>query len=98
MAQEGLDIPVLDTVILASPKSDIVQAIGRIMRETPGKQNNPLIYDIVDHWSVFHAMARKRANVYRAAGFETESAGLVSPAPPSKTEVFGKGKCLFSLN
>ena len=95
MAQEGLDIPVLDTVILASPKSDIVQAIGRIMRETPGKQNAPLIYDIVDHWSVFHAMARKRANVYRAAGFEISSEGTGIPEPPSKTEVFGKGKCLF---
>jgi len=92
MAQEGLDIPVLDTVILASPKSDIVQAIGRIMRETPGKQNDPLIYDIVDHWSVFHAMARKRANVYRAAGFHV---GHEEPEPPSKTEVFGKGKCLM---
>ena len=107
MAQEGLDIPVLDTVILASPKSDIVQAIGRIMRETPndglgarpGKQNDPLIYDIVDQWSVFHAMARKRANVYRGAGFEISSAGTGIPEePPSKTEVFGKGKCLFSLN
>jgi superfamily II DNA or RNA helicase len=92
MAQEGLDIPVLDTVILASPKSDIVQAIGRIMRETPGKQNDPLIYDIVDHWSVFHAMARKRANVYRSAGFQM---GSEEPEPPSKTEVFGKGKCLL---
>jgi len=94
MAQEGLDIPVLDTVILASPKSDIVQAIGRIMRETAGKQNDPLIYDIVDQWSVFHAMARKRANVYRGAGFEISSEGLV-PSEPSKTEVFGKGQCFF---
>jgi superfamily II DNA or RNA helicase len=98
MAQEGLDIPVLDTVILASPKSDIVQAIGRIMRETPGKQNDPLIYDIVDHWSVFHAMARKRANVYRAAGFEfaSKSEGLVLPDPVD-TKVFGKGKCMFNV-
>ena len=36
-AHEGLDIPTLDTVILATPKSDIVQSIGRIMRETKGK-------------------------------------------------------------
>ena len=32
-AHEGLDIPTLDTVILATPKSDIVQSIGRIMRD-----------------------------------------------------------------
>ena len=86
MAQEGLDIPVLDTIILASPKSDITQAIGRIMRETPGKLNNPLIYDIVDHWSVFHSMARKRMAIYKASGFE------IAGEP---VEVFGKGKCLF---
>jgi hypothetical protein len=95
MAQEGLDIPVLDTVILASPKSDIVQAIGRIMRETPGKQNDPLIYDIVDHWSVFHAMARKRANVYRSAGFEISSEGTGVPVVDETPKVFGKGKCLL---
>ena len=91
MAQEGLDIPVLDTIILASPKSDITQAIGRIMRETPGKLNNPLIYDIVDHWSVFHAMARKRMAVYKASGFEiTGNASEEKPA-----DVFGKGICSF---
>ena len=91
MAQEGLDIPVLDTIILASPKSDITQAIGRIMRETPGKLNNPLIYDIVDHWSVFHSMARKRMVVYKASGFE-----ITGAAPEEKpVEVFGQGKCLF---
>jgi len=91
MAQEGLDIPVLDTIILASPKSDITQAIGRIMRETPGKLNNPLIYDIVDHWSVFHSMARKRMTIYKVSGFE-----IAGAAPDEKpVEVFGKGKCLF---
>ena len=89
MAQEGLDIPILDTIILASPKSDITQAIGRIMRETPGKLNNPLIYDIVDHWSVFHAMARKRMAVYTASGFD------ISGREEKEEKVFGQGKCLL---
>ena len=69
LAHEGLDIPALDTVILATPKSDIKQSIGRIMRETAGKVNDPLIFDIVDHWSVFFAMYRKRLKVYREGGF-----------------------------
>ena len=56
-AHEGLDIPSLDTVILATPKSDIVQSIGRVMRETKGKKNNPNIYDIFDQWSVCHAVS-----------------------------------------
>jgi superfamily II DNA or RNA helicase len=71
-AHEGLDIPTLDTVILATPKSDIQQSIGRVMRETPGKQNNPQIYDIVDQWSILHAMYKKRLRVYKQGGFNLE--------------------------
>ena len=90
LAHEGLDIPALDTVILATPKSDIKQSIGRIMRETKGKNNDPLIFDVADHWSVFHAMYRKRLRVYHEGGFATEKA-----AEPEETKVFGKGQCLF---
>jgi superfamily II DNA or RNA helicase len=72
-AHEGLDIPTLDTVILATPRSDIKQAIGRIMRETTGKKNNPLICDVWDQWSVFNAMYRKRIKVYKQGGFKIHS-------------------------
>ena len=92
LAHEGLDIPALDTVILATPKSDIKQSIGRIMRETAGKLNDPLIFDIADQWSVFFAMYRKRLKVYREGGFELSSEATEDAKP---TEVFGKGKCLF---
>lgn len=93
LAHEGLDIPALDTVILSTPKSDIKQSIGRIMRETKGKVNNPLIYDIADHWSVFFAMYRKRLKVYKEGGFCIDGADVASEKP---TEVFGKGTCLFN--
>jgi len=96
LAHEGLDIPVLDTVILATPKSDIKQSIGRIMRETAGKVNDPLIFDIADQWSVFFAMYRKRLKVYKEGGFEISSEGSeVSSEGTGVSEVFGKGKCLF---
>jgi superfamily II DNA or RNA helicase len=68
-AHEGLDIPALDTVILATPKSDIKQSVGRILRETPGKKNDPHIYDIIDNWSILNAMYYKRSKVYRDCGF-----------------------------
>jgi len=71
-AHEGLDIPCLDTVILSTPHSDVKQAVGRILRETKGKQNHPVIYDIVDHWSVLFAMWQKRLNMYRESGFACE--------------------------
>lgn len=92
LAHEGLDIPALDTVILATPKSDIKQSIGRIMRETVGKKNDPLIYDVADQWSVFFSMYRKRLKVYTEGGFELVG---TNAEPESRAEVFGKGRCLF---
>jgi superfamily II DNA or RNA helicase len=74
LAQEGLDIPKLDTVIFATPKSDIVQASGRILRS---KGNSPLIVDIVDHWNVFFSMFAKRRGHYSRMGFQ--SGGFSSP-------------------
>jgi superfamily II DNA or RNA helicase len=74
-AHEGLDIPTLDTVILATPKSDIKQSIGRILRETVGKKNCPQIYDIWDQWCLLHAMYQKRRKVYRQGGFDIKGGG-----------------------
>jgi superfamily II DNA or RNA helicase len=70
LAQEGLDIPSLDTIILTTPHSDVKQAVGRILRETKGKNNHPIIYDIVDHWSILFNMFSKRCQMYRDAGFQ----------------------------
>lgn len=67
-AHEGLDIPSLDTVILATPHSDVKQAVGRILRG--GNKNPPLIYDIVDNWSVLHGMWKKRLAMYTKSGFD----------------------------
>jgi superfamily II DNA or RNA helicase len=89
-AHEGLDIPTLDTLILATPKSDIKQSIGRIMRETPGKKNWPHIWDIRDEWSVLNAMYYKRRKVYREGGFVIEDEGEEQDEPSPF-----KGKCLL---
>ena len=89
-AHEGLDIPSLDTIILSTPKSDIKQSIGRVMRETDGKKNHPQIYDIVDQWSMLYAMYSKRRRVYNQGGFK-----IVNDEPdPSEVNPF-KGKCLL---
>lgn len=88
MAQEGLDIPTLDTLVLATPHSDVTQAIGRIMRETPGKKNNPLIFDVADRWSVFQAMYRKRCVIYKSV------TGL-HPGEEEKVEILEPKKCNF---
>ena len=72
LAYEGLDIPVLDTLILATPKSDIVQSVGRILRETKGKQNEPWVVDIIDQWGPFKYQYFKRAKYYKATGFRIQ--------------------------
>lgn len=65
MASEGLDIPDLDTLILATPKSNIIQSIGRIMRKQMADyENPPLVVDIVDRLDVFYAMFQKRRKIY----------------------------------
>ena len=49
LASEGMDVPELNTVILASPKTDIQQSIGRIFRQkAEDRTHQPLIIDIID--------------------------------------------------
>jgi superfamily II DNA or RNA helicase len=91
-AHEGLDIPTLDTVILATPKSDIKQSIGRILRETGGKKNTPKIFDMLDKWSLLYAMFQKRKRVYKEGGFLIESVGEDEPVANEF-----KGKCLLTV-
>ena len=65
MASEGMDIPKLNTIILASPKSDIVQSIGWILRQK--KENrikHPYIIDIKDDISIFNNQYKKRLSYY----------------------------------
>ncbi len=63
MANEGLDIKSLNGLVIASPKSDIIQTVGRILRQK--HEINPLIIDVVDQFSVFSNQAKKRFEFYR---------------------------------
>ena len=61
MASEGLDIKTLTTLILATPKTDVEQAVGRIMRV---KHSSPLIIDIIDQHKIFKNQWLKRRAFY----------------------------------
>ena len=63
MSSEGMDIPDLDALILASPKSNIIQSIGRILRKK--HITYPIVYDIVDQFSKFPNQYIKRRTHYR---------------------------------
>jgi superfamily II DNA or RNA helicase len=66
MAQEGLDIERLNTVILSTPKKDVVQAVGRVLRKILKDGDiRPLIIDIVDDFSIFKSQAIVRENFYK---------------------------------
>lgn len=67
MASEGFDCrEPLDTIILASPKTSIEQAVGRILRqEEKDRKFIPLVIDIVDCFSTFERQALKRIKFYK---------------------------------
>lgn len=69
LAQEGLDIPALDTLILATPAADITQAVGRILRQHEGKKN-PVVVDFVDdHCRNFQRLNDIRLSAYKRRAF-----------------------------
>jgi superfamily II DNA or RNA helicase len=73
LAKEGLDIPRLDRLYLAAPRRDyavIVQSVGRIARQAPGKKD-AIVYDYVDPVGVCKKMHRERQKHYRSAGYKT---------------------------
>lgn len=62
MAAEALDIKTLTTLIMATPKTDVTQSIGRILR---AKHTQPLVIDIVDSHDVFKRQFKKREAYYK---------------------------------
>jgi superfamily II DNA or RNA helicase len=96
MASTGLDIPTLNCMVLASPRSDIIQSIGRIDRK---KHENiqPIIIDCVDQFSLFESQARKRFDIYRKKNYEVTDIHIQIDTPEfrvlhQKTYQFKKKK------
>lgn len=72
IASEGLDIPKLNALVMATPKSDIRQTVGRIMRGAASIA--PVVIDIVDYWGPLIAQGRKRDAFYKVSGFTVVTA------------------------
>jgi superfamily II DNA or RNA helicase len=106
MASEGMDIPKLNTIILASPKSDVVQSIGRILRETADTRKfHPLVIDFKDthpNLSLFYKQCDKRIVFYKKSNHEIHIYGqegsktkLEKRKPRKKKEIYEITECLI---
>jgi superfamily II DNA or RNA helicase len=68
LADEALDVPVLNRVFLVHPgkhEGRIIQQIGRAIRQHPDK-DDAIIYDFVDKVRVLQRQAMQRSQTYRA--------------------------------
>ena len=67
MAAEALDIKTLSTLVMATPKTDITQSVGRILRM---KHENPIIVDIIDTHDTFQNQWKLRKRFYKKANYK----------------------------
>lgn len=96
MAAEALDIKTLTTLVMATPKTDIEQAVGRILRD---RHSSPLIVDIVDQHGIFMNQWKKRKTFYKSNRYEiTEIRNREEPKhAETEREFSGFGKCMISF-
>ena len=73
MAEEALDIKTLTTLIMATPKTDVRQSVGRILRQ---KHKQALVIDIVDQHDIFQRQWNKRRRYYNKKKYNILCADL----------------------
>jgi superfamily II DNA or RNA helicase len=103
MASEGMNIPTLNTILLATPKSNIEQSVGRILRQKKEERLvAPRILDILDTaFMEANGQWAKRRKFYKSCGYTikwsddpedtTESSASEdesTAAPAAKTPLF----------
>lgn len=106
MASEGLDIPTLNAEFLITPKTDVVQSVGRILRAKHAT-TKPVIYDFVDTHETFRRQWLKRRAFYRKQKYRIVQYELNQECKEEddndgsdsneEVEDVNKGKCLIKL-
>lgn len=72
LAKEGLDIPELTHLVMASPNKTevtITQAVGRVARACEGKKYG-IVIDFIEDFQPLQTWARKRERLYKRLGYE----------------------------
>ena len=69
MCKEGFDVPTLNTLLMATPRPDVDQIVGRILRvEKASRTVHPLILDIVD--PQFRRQFQERNGLYKKRSYK----------------------------
>ncbi len=72
LVAEGVDIPRLKNLVMATPVKDerlVIQSVGRCQRPD-GKKEYAEVYDFTDDVSILYGFLRKRKKVYKEEGWE----------------------------
>jgi superfamily II DNA or RNA helicase len=75
MCKEGFDVAKLNTLVIATPRPDVDQIVGRILRtEKKTRTIDPLIIDIVD--PAFRRQFQERLSLYNKRNYKVEKMRL----------------------
>lgn len=69
MCSTGTNVPEWDSLVMATPRADVEQSFGRILRYRDGKKQ-PIILDLVDGDSIFQNFHISRLKQYYKYGGE----------------------------
>ena len=93
MAEEALDIKSLNTLIMVTPKSNIIQSVGRVMRNPNSK---PLILDFVDSHECFLRQWKKREKYYKKQQYKILDGDKIVETQDDNKKILGvSGVCLI---
>ncbi len=67
MAAEALDIKTLSILVMSTPKTDITQSVGRILRM---KHDNPIVVDLIDKHELFQNQWKQRKRFYKKCNYK----------------------------
>lgn len=69
MCGTGTDVPEWDTLVFLTPRADVKQPVGRVLRQKEGKKQ-PVVFDPVDEDNIFQKFHISRLKQYYELGAE----------------------------
>jgi len=89
ITSEGLDIPDLDTLFLATPANEMEQAVGRILRKYH-ETRNPWVIDLIDRTGNFPKQGKYRLGYYLDEGYCSQTMPIELPIDSASLQLSGR--------